>query len=289
MPGFAIALLLLPLPLSLLAPAEEVHYVAPSTLRDPAAVYGHGYLALYDPETPDIALYDGAGHLVYETAARTPGGSLFRIRNLSAARDGSVVLAGYWSATDEGLLKLDPTGKAVQAVSTYPFQPHRIAAGLQEDTWVLGFLTKPGRTKTPGLRRYGRNGALLSEPLSPSELTGDLSPAACTLAASNSRAAVWLDAGSEWIEFHPDGSVADRFGLRPPPGGTPRFTFSGSGEIYNKGRTLQRFDRKTGRWVEVDDVLPEDMPPAELLDARGPRLVFRVIQHGAPRIMRLPH
>jgi hypothetical protein len=104
--------------------------------------------------------------------------------------------------------------------------------------------------------------------------------------------ALWVEQTGDWIEFDAAGNEATRLRLPSPSTGPYRLTFGAAGEIYgysSGARSLHLFDRKQAEWSLVRDVIPNDMPAADLLAADGPRLVFHLNRAGELQLIRLPH
>ena len=272
----------------LAAQPERVVSPPPETITVPSYKYANGYLAAFQRGEPPVALWDRAGRLIYEAEARLPGeGSpLVRVVDIAVGRDGRLLVAGEWSETNRGVVMLDGKGNSVVAFDLYPFFPERLTLGPEGNLWVLvRRTTGPGK---PGvwLNKYSLEGEQLLGVRIP--VTGaNARPG--YLGASNTGLGVWFADAAAWFTLSPAGKIVERLELRPPGGQAAGFTFSAAGELYADAGALYRYDRRARRWRSVPDVLPELMPPAELIGADGPRLIYRLREAEALELLRLPH
>jgi len=271
----------------LAAQPERVVSPLPEGITRPSYKYASGHLAAFQRGEQPVALWDRGGRLLYEAEARLPGeGSpLVRVLDVAIGRGGRLLVAGPWSETNRGVVILDAAGNSVVAFDLYPFFPERLTLGPEGNLWVLGRRTTgPGK---PGiwLNKYSLGGEQLLAvriPVAGAAKSG-------YLGASNTGLGIWFAGAAAWFTLSPAGKIIERLRLRPPGGQPARFTFSAAGEIYADAGALYRYDRRAHRWRSVPDVLPEPMPPAELIGADGPRLIYRLRGTEALELLRLPH
>jgi len=273
---------------TLAAQAERIVATPPAAIAHADYKYANGYLAAFERGASPVALWDRAGRLVYEAEARLPGegSALVRVVDVAVGRDGRLLAAGPWSETNRGVVILDAEGNSVVAFDLYPFLPERLTLGPEGNFWVLGRRTTgPGE---PGvwLNKYSFEGEQL--------LTVRIPVAGARakpgyLGASNTGLGVWLAGAAAWFTLSPAGKITARLRLRPPGGQPARLAFSAAGEIYADAGALYRYDRRARRWRSVPDVLPQPMPPADLIGADGPRLIYRLRGIDALELLRLPH